>query len=402
VSVFTNSGVQLVGNAAATLSFDAQGSMTAPAHWSADPSQRTVGTIVLNGPNGGDVDLIASNAIHSGQIAAYVEMRDQVLTQAQGQLDEIAAGLARALSDRTTDGTPVNPAPQTGFDIDIGGLLAGNSVRINYTDNASGAQRTITFVRVDDPAALPLSNTATSDPNDKAVGINFAGGMASILSQINAALGTTSLQFSNPGGNTLRILDDGPVNNVDVNAVSATCTVTSLTGGTAEFPFFLDASTPFSGAITSYTPQNVGFAGRITVNANLLVDPSRLVVYQTSPLTPSGDATRPNFLFDRLNSAVLQFSPQSGIGTTVAPFNGTLPAFMRQVISQQGEAAQAADSLKQGQDVVYSSLQQRFNSASGVNIDEEMANLLSLQNSYAANARVLSTVKAMMDALLNI
>ena len=39
---------------------------------------------------------------------------------------------------------------------------------------------------------------------------------------------------------------------------------------------------------------------------------------------------------------------------------------------------------------------------SAVNIDQEMAHLLSLQNSYAANARVLTTVKEMLDALLRI
>jgi flagellar hook-associated protein 1 FlgK len=73
---------------------------------------------------------------------------------------------------------------------------------------------------------------------------------------------------------------------------------------------------------------------------------------------------------------------------------------LRQVISQHGEAADAATNLKQGQDVVFNALQQRFNDSAGVNIDEEMANLLSLQNSYGANARVLSAVKDMFDTLL--
>ena len=69
------------------------------------------------------------------------------------------------------------------------------------------------------------------------------------------------------------------------------------------------------------------------------------------------------------------------------------------MISQQGEAAEAAANLKQGQDVVYNTLQQRFNNSAAVNIDEEMANLLNLQNAYAANARVLTTVKEMLEAL---
>jgi flagellar hook-associated protein 1 FlgK len=37
-----------------------------------------------------------------------------------------------------------------------------------------------------------------------------------------------------------------------------------------------------------------------------------------------------------------------------------------------------------------------------VNIDQEMANLLTLQNAYAANARVLSTVKDMLDLLMQL
>jgi flagellar hook-associated protein 1 FlgK len=35
-----------------------------------------------------------------------------------------------------------------------------------------------------------------------------------------------------------------------------------------------------------------------------------------------------------------------------------------------------------------------------VNIDEEMAHLLALQNAYSANARVMSTVKDMYTALM--
>jgi flagellar hook-associated protein 1 FlgK len=83
-----------------------------------------------------------------------------------------------------------------------------------------------------------------------------------------------------------------------------------------------------------------------------------------------------------------------------APFTGSIQSFMRQVISQQGAAAAGAANLKSGQDVVFNALQQRLDAGAGVNIDEEMANLLSLQNSYAANAHVLSVVKDMLDTLL--
>jgi flagellar hook-associated protein 1 len=175
--------------------------------------------------------------------------------------------------------------------------------------------------------------------------------------------------------------------------------VTSLTGGSAEFPLFTDGATPFTGAITSRGSQVVGLASRITVNPTVAADPSSLIIYQ--PGTPAGDSARPDFILQQMTGASLTFSPNTGIGTVSAPFVGSLTTYLRQVVSQQGEAASSANNLKQGQDVVLNALQQRFNEASGVNVDQEMANLLTLQNSYAANARVMSAVKDMLDALIN-
>jgi flagellar hook-associated protein 1 FlgK len=398
LSVFTNSGVQLVGLQASKLSFDPQGTMTPNAAWNLDSSERNVGTIKLTSPTGGEIDLIANKAIRSGQIAALVEMRDQVLVQAQAQLDTVASAMSRALSDRNINGTAITSGAQAGYDIDVGGLAAGNTISISYTDVSTNRQRNVTLVRVDDPSVLPLSGSATAAANDRVVGIDFSGGLASVVSQINSALGASGLQVSNTAGTTLRFLDDGGGNKVNLNALSSTQTATSLTGGTAELPLFTDAHSPYTGAIGTLGSQQIGYAGRITVNASLMADPSRLVRYDTN--TATGDATRPIFLYDKLNTAMLQYSPESGIGTTSQPYSGTLPSFLRQIISQQGEAAESADNLQQGQSVVVQSLQERFNDSAGVNIDQEMAHLLNLQNSYAANARVLSAVKEMLDLLM--
>jgi flagellar hook-associated protein 1 FlgK len=398
ISVFTNSGVQLVGTQAAQLTFDTHGVLTPYAQWSDDPSERTVGTIALVAPNAVSTDLVGMKTFRSGKIAALLEMRDQILPQAQAQVDEIAAAMASALSDRNVDGAPV-AGPPSGFDLDVGTLLAGNKVNLTYTDSLTGGTHKVTIIRIDDPSVLPLPDSATSDPSDKVVGVDFSGGMASVVAQLNSALGSSHLAFSNPAGNTLRALDDGS-NSIQLTAGSTTSTVTTLTGGSAELPFFLDATSPYSGAITSTGPQSLGFAGRIAVNPALIADPTRLVVYQTSPLTPAGDLTRPNFIYDKLTNASREFAPQAGIGTPSTPFNGSIPSYLRQMISQQGEAAQHADNLKQGQDLVVKSLQQRFNDQSGVNVDEEMATLLQLQNAYAANARVMTTVRDLLDLLM--
>src|SRR6185437_16093176 len=155
-SVFTTSGVQLVGGVqASTLSFNAQSSLTANSQWNADPSKSSVGTITCQLPNGAKIDMIASQGINSGQIAADVQLRDKTLVQAQNQVDQMAATLASALSDVTTSGTPV-AGPPSGFDTDLSSVLPGNSFNVTYTDS-SNVSHTVTVVRVDDPAALPRS-----------------------------------------------------------------------------------------------------------------------------------------------------------------------------------------------------------------------------------------------------
>jgi len=396
VSVFTTSGVQLAGVTAAQLSFNAQGAVSPQSQWSADPSKSTLGTITLTAPNGTTTDLIAAGAIHSGEIAAYVQMRDQTLVQAQNQIDQLAAGMSSALSDQQTDGTPVTVGSQNGFTIDTAPLLNGNSVTIDYTDTATSTQHTLTLIRADDPSAQ-VNNASTPNPNDTVVGINFSGTPASIATQINAALASTGMTASMTG-TTLQVLDDGSANTVKVNDVSSTSTATSLAGGSPQLPFFLDNGQPYSGAITGGGSQSVGLAGRITVNSALAADPGALVAFQAG--TAAADGTRPDFIYNQMVNAPQQFSPTSGIGSASSPYSGPLGNYLQQIISQQAQSATDATNLKQGQDVVLSSLQQRFNANSGVNIDEEMSNLLNLQNSYAANARVMSTIKDMLTALL--
>jgi len=393
VTVFTTSGVQLVGTTASTLSFNSHGTLSASSRWNANPALSGTGTITLTSPDGGTTDLVAANAIKSGQIGAYLQMRDKVLPQAQTQLDQVAASMSSALSDYQTVGTAVTSGGQSGYGIDVGNLLSGNSVTVSYTAPGN-VQKTLTIEQVSDPSSLPLPS---ADPNNPVVGVDFSGGMAGVVNQLNGLFGS-KLQFSNPSGTVLQVLNGGAGTGITINSVTSTATQTSLTGGTSQLPLFTDGSAPYTGAITGGTSQMAGYAGRIAVNPALVANPGDLVTYQTG--TQSGDPTRPTFLASQLTSANFTYSPQTGIGTATQPYNGTLTAYIGQVLSAQGAAASSAQSLSQSQDVVVNSLQQSFTTASGVNVDNEMANLLTLQSAYAANARVLTTVNQMFTTLL--
>jgi flagellar hook-associated protein 1 FlgK len=399
VSIFTNSGIQLVGTKAAQLAFNAYGTVSAVSEWNSDPSQSTLGTLTLVSPSGATTDLIASKSIRSGKIAAYLDMRDNVLVQAQAQLDSLAATMAKALSDQNVDGSAVTVGAQSGFDVDTAGVLDGNTINFTYTEVGPGTQHRVTIVRVDDPGALPLADTATADPNDEVYGVDFSGGLAAVATQLNTLFGGL-VQFSNPSGSTLRILDDGAPNLSDIDAASVTTTATSLSGGSAAFGFFTDGASPYTGAISSIGDQSIGFAGRIAVNAGLLIDGSKLVVYGSG--VAAGDPTRPNFIYQQLTGTTFQYLPKVGLGSASLPFSGSVPSFLRQTLSMQGEAAANADRLSQGQTVVVNALKQRMQDISGVNVDQEMANLINLQTAYGANARVMSAIKDMIDTLLNI
>ncbi len=393
VTVFTGSGVQLAGMQAAKLSFDAQGTVTPTTTWSSNPANSQLGSVKVSYADGSSIDLTGS--LKSGKMAAYIELRDKSLVQAQTQLDQFAASMASALSDKTTAGTPVTYGTQAGFALDLSNMKSGNTVNISYTDTVTGTQRTVSVMRVDDPSALPLPQTATLDPNDYVVGIDFSGASGSVTAQFNAALNGRNLQFTGTAPN-ITVLNN--VNFSTVTAASVTSTVTSLAGGSAELPLFTDGSSAYSGALTGTGSQMTGFAQRIAVNPALVNDPAKLVAYTAS--TAAGDTTRPDFILKQLSTSKFLYSPSTGVGSTGTPYNGTLQNYLQQFVSLQGSNAQAASQLSDGQTVVLNTLQQKYSTSSGVNMDEEMAHLLALQNAYSANARVMSTVNQMYQTLM--
>jgi len=401
-NIYTTTGIQLVGaGLASQFSFSAAGALSATDQYNIDPAKSGVGAFNIRLPNGSQIDVVANNVVSSGQIAADLKLRDQTLVQAQTQIDQLAATMSSALSDKTTASSTVS-GPPAGFDIDLAGAQPGNTVNFTYTDTTTNTQRQITLVNVTDPAALPLQNATNANPMQ--IGVNFSGGMGAIASALNTALNGTHLSFaaapSPATATTLRMTDDN-TGLARVNSSSITKTISSLTSGNPQLPLFTDGGQAlYTGAITASGSQMTGLAGRIAVNTQLVTDPTRLSVYNTSPVTPAGDTTRSDYLYSQLTSAVFSYSPQSGLGSANQPFTGSVSNYLQQFLSVQSNAATQATQLQQGQSVVVSTLQAKFNSTSSVNLDTEMSNLIQLQNAYAANAHVMSVVQSMMNTLI--
>jgi len=400
VSIVTSSGTQLFdGQAAVTFTFDEHPGLGPEDQWNIDPTQRGVGTIKIRDASGNVSDAIANRIFRSGEIAANIELRDKTLVQAQAQLDEIAAQMAKALSENSLPSTafPPSPAAPTGLDLDLGfdpTRQRLNTLTFDYTPTPPGPTRHFSFVNAPAGTTLP----ASTDPNTTVIAIDFSAGPASVAAQIQNALdtnGATGFTVANPAGSTLRITEPGG----RVAGLGAKTSVLTADAATPGMPLFVDADNkPFVASYDEAT-RKTGLAARIAVNADVIKDRSLLV----GPAgTAAGDTTRPKALLNSLTSSVRSFDNSSSPDGSTAQFSGTLTNFVQRVVSSQGQAVEAAKRLNEGQQVALASIQSRFQETSQVNVDQEMSMLIELQTAYAANARIISTVKEMMDVLMRV
>ena len=222
---------------------------------------------------------------------------------------------------------------------------------------------------------------------------------------LRSALGTSVTVDAGSNGST-RILSDSALGNLTLLSARASVTqassATQTANGSAQLPLFVDAGRHGSLYTGSFDggSQLTGFAQRIAVNPAVRSNTASLVAMGAS--TATGDATRPQALYDALTATRRSFSSASGIGGIDAPYSGSVLDFAQSVIADQGAAATSAQSLDEGQSIALATAQSRFASQAGVNIDEEMSKLIELQTAYTANARVLTAARDMLDTLLRI
>lgn len=394
VALSTRSGVGLLDSEASTFEFQSAGALTAMSQLSTDPTQSQVGKIILRTPSGLALDAIQQNVIRGGELGALIELRDKTLVDTQNQLDEVAASLASAMSTVDTAGTTASSGPATGFSVDFSTVRNGNDIVLGYTQG--GINRQMRFVRVDDTSQLPMD--VTDSNGNRVVGIDFSGGAAGIASQIQSALGSG---FTVSGaGSTLTVLDDGAGNTTNVNSLTARGTVSATQGAGLGLSLFVDSNnTDFTNYLDGSGGQRRGFAARIAVNTDVLDNVSLMVQFNAGGSL--GDDDRADYLLDRLDNLRFASFDQDGRGASYR-LSGTVSDYITQTINHQGNVASNAMSDADSQELTMQTLTDRMDSEYAVDVDEEMARLMELQNAYAANARVLSSIQELLDQLLQI
>lgn len=129
--------------------------------------------------------------------------------------------------------------------------------------------------------------------------------------------------------------------------------------------------------------------GKLEVN-QAIRDDNSLVVAGATKDAPEGDGSRA-LTISRLRNNKQPF----------AAGENTIENHYRNMVTKVGISKQHADNTVANQEVLLDQLIFRREAASGVNIDEEISDVIRLQKSFDANARVIQTITEMLDVLIN-
>ena len=80
----------------------------------------------------------------------------------------------------------------------------------------------------------------------------------------------------------------------------------------------------------------------------------------------------------------------------------TIGGYISELLGSISAEAAAATGAFTSAETLYNGFAERAQGISGVNLDEELANTITYQNAYTANARVISLVNQLFDDLLNV
>ena len=92
----------------------------------------------------------------------------------------------------------------------------------------------------------------------------------------------------------------------------------------------------------------------------------------------------------------LEFSANSQTTST------TISGYYRYMVSDIANESDKINANVDNAKALFNTIEQEYQSVSGVNLDEEMTNLMKFQSGYQASAKVITTISTMLDALMGI
>jgi flagellar hook-associated protein 1 len=419
LNVYIGTGQSLVvGNQASTLR--AVGSAT-------DPSALEV---AYYDSSSGAVTAISQNALQGGNLGGYLDFRKTVLDPAVNALGRIAMGLADTFNQQQQKGIDLKGALGTSMftvavprvtvstsntgdftlaaTVNSISALTGNDYSVQYDGTNFNVYDTSTNTLVGGPYAPPLTGqvVGTTGITLTATGTTINPGDSFLVRPtVNGASGL-SLSITDPTkiAAATPIRSNAPTTNVGTGIISAA----SVTGGLplnanlqdSVTVSFIDAThysvtdNTTSTVLVASAVYNPAAGATLSFNGwttNLTGAPSAgdtFTVKQNTNATTDGS--------NMLLMAALQTANTLANGTT--SYQGAYGQLIAQVGSQTRELTVTSKAQASLLDQVTKSQQ----SVSGVNLDEEAANLLRYQQAYQAAAKAMQIANTMFETLLNL
>ena len=359
LQIYTGSGQALVDSTAHPLSYTATSNVTAATTYVAGSPSSGFSAITVNG-----VDI--TSQITSGKVSALVALRDQTLPAAQAQLDELAQQFTASVNAVSNMGSSVPPPTS---------LTGTTTVSSTTPLSATGTVR----IAVADQSGNLVSYKDLNLSSDTTVG--------ALVSDINSNVPGVTASIDANGHLTISATGSG--NGVAINEM--TSSVGSSGQGFSDYFGLNDL-------ITGINASNIAVRSDILSGTAALptatLDSSATLTAGNSVLSP-GSATVLNALSSSLTGST-NFAMAGGLGATTGSFTDYAAAIVANVASKSTQAS-ATYTAKQTAQSTYAST---LSSQSGVNIDQESANLSALQNKYAAASQIITAINAMFSALM--
>ena len=228
----------------------------------------------------------------------------------------------------------------------------------------------------------------------KSATVTLTAGMTigNVVTALNTAMGGAATFSLNPDGSI------GETQSASLANYSLNITNDTTARGTTGMSF----SQLFGIGVNQTALQ----ASAFSVNAQVAASPQRLA-FATSQITSStvaGDAIVSHgdntgaVALQNVGSATQSFAQAGDIAAQTGALSDYAAAFYQDVATR----GSTATSNQTAQDDRLQEANTRQSSSSGVNLDEELTNMMTYQQAYSAGARMLSVVQQLYDTLLQI
>jgi flagellar hook-associated protein 1 FlgK len=379
-----------------------------------DPQRLEIGFVV--GSTTGRLD---SSLLQSGSLGGLLEFRAKALDPAQNALGRVAIGIAQSFNDQHRLGQGLDgslggdffsvPAPGVTAKTNNTGTLAVSATIDNiaglttsdYRLAWTGANYTLTRLSdntVTTYATLPqtVDGITISGAGAPAVGDSF------LIQPTRNAARSFALAISEP----LAVAAAAPIRTGAAGGNTGTGTISA---GTVNPPAPPDVNLQQPVTITFTSPTTFDVTGTGTGNpVGVAYTPGANITYNGWTLQISGSPAAGDVFTVAANSggvsdgrnALLLADLQTR--STLAGGTTSYQGAYSQIVSAVGNQTRESEVSAKAQDSLVSEARQAQQALSGVNLDEEAANLLRYQQAYQASGKMLQIASSLFQDILDL